>query len=206
MTKWDLEIAELRNAYVALQSARTAIRAEVKERHRALIAAEVAERIGDAELAFAKHLASVKERSGLPITVIQDEVLYTKTWSAWTKWRDLAGLTGERETARSAKTDTARAHWNDDFSVLTVTRGPHGEPLVDGRYVELSNFRRHGFSERLLGDFAGFESDGTWMGQAEESGFVTEIWGDWGKMFDMVAPMIQAAIESGDIPLPRKTS
>lgn len=105
MTKKDYTLAvnELRRHYNELSAHKKSVRAMVKAEFEAKIDFEIARRIEAEELKFANHLAAVKEREGLPVSIIQDHVLRTRTWSRWEKWRDMAGLEPEFVTAESVR-------------------------------------------------------------------------------------------------------
>lgn len=136
-TDYTSEIAELNAAYQANRVANASIAVEVKSKYRAIIASEIAQRKQEADLTFAHHLALVKSRSGMPVGVIQDHVLHTKSWDRWTYWRDLAGISLERVSVTDAKKarelDESAFIWADDFSTLTVKRNSLGhsiEPVI----------------------------------------------------------------------------
>lgn len=98
-----LAVNELRRYYNELTAHRKSIRAIVKAEYEAQIDLEIERRIKTEELKFANHLAAVKERDGIPVSIIQDHVLRTRTWSRWEKWRDLAGLEPEMVAAESGR-------------------------------------------------------------------------------------------------------
>lgn len=131
MTKKDYTLAvnELRRHYNELSAHKKSVRAMVKAEFEAKIDFEIARRIEAEELKFANHLAAVKEREGLPVSIIQDHVLRTRTWSRWEKWRDMAGLEPEFVVAENGRADREKAKeeargyiWADDYSTLTVTK------------------------------------------------------------------------------------
>lgn len=109
MTDYTSEVAELEAAYRANRVANATIVADVRAKYKAQIAREVAALKEDNDRKFAEHLKEVKERTGIPLSVIQDEVLHTRTWSAWTKWRDLADIPPERVVVANARADRAKA-------------------------------------------------------------------------------------------------
>lgn len=135
MTKKDYTLAvnELRRHYNELSAHKKSVRAMVKAEFEAKIDFEIARRIEAEELKFANHLAAVKEREGLPVSIIQDHVLRTRTWSRWEKWRDMAGLEPEFVTVENAREAKARENatyvWSDDYKTLTVLRGTDGKLL-----------------------------------------------------------------------------
>lgn len=156
MVDKSAEIQELAEAYRANRVAKTSIRAEVKEKYRAVIAEEIRERQMENDVRFANRLARVKEAAGLTLRDIQDGVLRTRTWSTWEYWRDLAGLAPERVSASLAKDAEREARKPyrvengrvivtrnesgpvEEFPVASVNRGADGEtyvfwgPLVPG--------------------------------------------------------------------------
>ena len=103
MTDFTAEVAHLDAAYRANRVANTTIAAEVKGKYRAIIAEEIRIRRQEADLEFARTLARVKEESGMPLHIIQDRVLHTKSWNRWTYWRDLANIEPERVTIANAR-------------------------------------------------------------------------------------------------------
>lgn len=107
---YSLGVLELRAAYRAVKEDDGAIRARVKAKYADLIEDEIQAEKRANHLKFARHLASVKERDGIPVSVIQDEVLRTRSWNRWLYWRDLGNIPDEftqkenmREAAREAK-------------------------------------------------------------------------------------------------------
>lgn len=94
---------------------------------------EIQSRIEAEEIKFANHVAAVKERESLPVTVIQDHVLRTRTWNRWERIRDLAGIPGEfvrAEDAREAKRmANAPYRFSDDLLTLTFTKDSKGKDL-----------------------------------------------------------------------------
>lgn len=92
-------IAELSAAYQANRVANASIAAEVKAKYKAMMDAEIRDRRYAADKEFADHMAAVKDKTDMPLTVIQEYVLHTKAWNRWVYWRDLAGIPAERVTA-----------------------------------------------------------------------------------------------------------
>lgn len=128
MVDKSAEIQELAEAYRANRVAKTSIRAEVKEKYRAVIAEEIRERQLENDVRFANRLARVKEAAGLTLRDIQDGVLRTRTWSTWEYWRDLAGLAPERVSASLAKDAEreARKPYRVENGRVIVTRNESG--------------------------------------------------------------------------------
>lgn len=121
-------LEKLHSDYVSLGAAKTIVRAQVKAEFEAKIRVEVKKRVAEAEAEFARNLADAKERYGLTVTAIQDEVLGSRTWSRWEKWRDLMGIEPERKTAegaRAAKRGAEKPYRIEDGKVI-VTRNEHG--------------------------------------------------------------------------------
>lgn len=111
MKDYTVGVSELRDHYNQLRLFKKTVRAQVKMEYEAKISFEIKSRTEEAELKFAKHLAAVKERDDMPVRVIQDEVLRTRTWSAWERIRDLAGVAPEfvrAEDVRELKREAAR--------------------------------------------------------------------------------------------------
>lgn len=134
MTDYTSEIIELDAAYQANRVARAAVTAEVKSKYRTIIKNEIEQKVRELDKTFADHLAAVKERSGLPVGLIQEHVLHTKSWDRWTYWRDLADIEPEkviranaREEARDAEIQNRGWSYSAADAVLTVFRDHHGE-------------------------------------------------------------------------------
>lgn len=128
MVDKSAEIQELAEAYQANRVAKATIRAEVKEKYRAIVAEEIRERQTENDVRFAKRLARVKEMTGLTLREIQDGVLRTRTWSVWEYWRNLAGLAPERVSAGLAK-DAEREErkpYRVENGKIIVTRNESG--------------------------------------------------------------------------------
>src|SRR5690606_19135199 len=104
------------------------IRAEVKEKYRAIMAEEIRERQMENDVRFAKRLERVKEAAGLTLRDIQDGVLRTRTWSTWEYWRDLAGIAPGRVSAGLAKDAEreARKPYRVEDGKIAVTRNADG--------------------------------------------------------------------------------
>lgn len=137
MPDYTSEIAELSAAYQANRVANATISHEVRNKYRAIIAAEIDERKRETDKKFADHLAAVKSRANLPVGIIQDHVLHTKAWSRWVYWRDLAGLAPEKVSVGLAREAALRENatflWSEDYGTLTVkknSRGQEIEPVI----------------------------------------------------------------------------
>lgn len=147
-TDYTADIAELNAYYQANRVANASIAVEVKSKYRAIIAAEIAQRKQEADLAFAHHLALVKARSGMPVGIIQDHVLHTKSWDRWTYWRDLAGISLERVSVTDAKKarelENATFLWSDDYLTLTVKRNSLGTILDHPVVYDMSTNQKNG--------------------------------------------------------------
>ena len=133
MKDYTAEVVELQAAYTANRVANASISTEVKSKYRARIAEEIRNLKAEVDKRFADHLARVKERSGMPLTVIQEDVLHTKSWDRWVYWRDLANIAPERVSvaeARKAKADENAAFvWDLDARKLTLKRNRAGKIL-----------------------------------------------------------------------------
>lgn len=137
MKDYTLAVNELRTHYNELSVYKKSVKAQVKAEYEAKMDFEIQSRIEAEEIKFANHVAAVKERENLPVTVIQDHVLRTRTWSRWERIRDLAGIPGEfvrAEDARQAKRLANSAFlWSEDRRILTVQKDSKGgeiEPVV----------------------------------------------------------------------------
>lgn len=104
---YSASIAELNSLYVANQVANSSIKTEVHAKYRPIIEREIKERKLANDREFAEHLARVKERSGMPLTVIQDHVLHTRGWDRWAYYRDLAGIPSRRSKHMTSDGDNA---------------------------------------------------------------------------------------------------
>lgn len=143
MKDYTLAVNELRDHYNALRVFRKSVREQVKTEFESKIDFEIKTRTEAEELKFANHVAAVKERENLPVRVIQDHVLRTRTWSRWEYFRDLAGIPGEfvkAEDIRKAKEEAENPfHWAEDFSTLTVTKNSALEDIEPATYYLSTN-------------------------------------------------------------------
>lgn len=173
MADYTSEVAELSAAYQANRSANAVINTEVRGKYRAIIAAEIEERKATNDKKFADHLARVKERSGIPVGVIQDHILHTKSWDRWTYWRDLGEIPAEQVSRSLAREERKVAEergkitfeWRD--KVLYVLKNPAtGETLPHEIAVPLYNQKSwyQGVDptpvEKAVNDLAGGRSEG----------------------------------------------
>lgn len=142
---YTLAVQELRDHYNQLTALRKSIRSLVKAEFEPKIDFEIQRRIGLEEEKFANHVAAVKERESLPVTVIQDHVLRTRSWSRWVEIRDRAGLPGEMvkaEDVREAKRlEKSHFRWSDDYATLTVVKSVKGEDLETPVEYDMSTNR-----------------------------------------------------------------
>ena len=147
-TDYTSEVIALEQAYQAMLTAKTVARNEIKRRHRAAIKQETDQAIAEAEYKFAQRLM-VEHTAGLPVGVIQDQVLHTKDWNTWRKWRDLAGIKPSRVLVAEAKAEREAAEerekitfdWRD--GVLYVLKNPvTGEKLP--HEIAIPYFRESG--------------------------------------------------------------
>ena len=143
MSKFDAEVIELKEAYRINKIANAAIRTEVREKYKEVIAQEIKERKIANDVKFARRLAEVKERSGMTVSAIQDEVFGSRTWSRWEYWRDLMGIAPERETA-AAKRGTAKPYRIED-GVVIVTRNADG-PVEEFRIESVVGNEKVGYA------------------------------------------------------------
>lgn len=136
---YTAEVAELEAAYRANRVANASIATEVRSKYRAIIADEIRRRKQEADVQFAHHMARVKARTGIPLNVIQDEVLHTRSWDRWTYWRDLAGIEPERVSVSAAKAareaEEAGCRWepfNNEFGfALVLTKAENDAAFSD---------------------------------------------------------------------------
>lgn len=122
---------ELRQAYRSFvefkRSSRESIRREYLELAEEKIRAEHERALHE----FSTFLADMKDRQGLTVGQIQDEVLRTKSWRVWEVLRDAAGIPPERSPRAGAADKPGRKsgktgdyEWNDDYTMLTVFHVP----------------------------------------------------------------------------------
>lgn len=127
MNKSDA-LAKLRREYVDLGVQKKVVRAQVKADFEVKIQMEIQRRVAEAEAEFARHLAAEKERHDLTVSSIQDEVLRTRTWTRWEKWRDMADIEPERvsiQYSREKRRDEGKPYRIED-GVVIVTRNAEG--------------------------------------------------------------------------------
>lgn len=147
MSKFDAEVIELKEAYRINKIANAAIRTEVREKYKEVIAQEIKERKLANDVKFARRLAEVKERSGMTVSAIQDEVFGSRTWSRWEYWRDLMGILPERESTekvRAAKRGTEKPYRIED-GVVIVTRNADG-PVEEFRIENVAGNEKVGYA------------------------------------------------------------
>lgn len=146
MTDYTAAITELDRAYRANRQVNATIAAEVKAKYAIIIADEIRMRKQEADYEFAKHLAHVKERTGMPLNVIQDHVLRTKSWDRWTYWRDLAEIAPERVQMANAREEREKEkagyRWeicadNPVGYALVLTRNQKGEEVDEVRFTDI---------------------------------------------------------------------
>lgn len=146
MKDYTLGVNELRTHYNELRLFKKSVRAQVKMEYEAKIDFEIRSRVEAEELKFANHLAAVKERDAMPVRIIQDEVLRTRTWNVWERIRDLAGVEPEfvrSEDAREGKRQAKAAVWvSEDRTVLTVRKDSHGKELEEAVEYDLTTNRK----------------------------------------------------------------
>lgn len=98
----DAEIERLNRDYVKMREEVKLISDRVRRRHQEAIRQEIAREKAEAEGEFAASVARAL-RNGVPGTAIQDEVLHTRSWQAWKKWRDMSGVGDLRAEKRAEK-------------------------------------------------------------------------------------------------------
>lgn len=145
MKDYTLAVNELRTHYNELSIYKKSVKAQVKAEYEAKMDFEIQSRIEAEEIKFANHVAAVKERENLPVTVIQDHVLRTRTWSRWERIRDLAGIPGEfvrAEDAREAKRLADSPFlWSKNHATLTVRKDSKGQE-IDPVVYDLSTLKQ----------------------------------------------------------------
>lgn len=196
MPDYTSAVAELSAAYQANRVANAVIATEVKNKYRDVIRREIEERKRAADLEFAQHLARVKAESGVPLTVIQEHVLHTKSWDRWTYWRDLADIAPERVLAKSGtagkagKISESAFRWTEDFAFVTVLQYGDIEISVPVEY-DMSTLRKIG---------------GRWWPDAIDSGAeraaVAEIGGTGNAWVQSLSDEIQRRIDAGNVIAP----
>jgi hypothetical protein len=193
LTDYTSAVAELSAAYQANRVANAVIATEVKNKYREQIRAEIEERKRAADLEFARHLARVKNETGIPLTLIQEHVLHTKSWDRWTYWRDLAEIAPERVAGKSSRVQTRdnRAFdWGDDYLILTVRMFEKIELDQPVEY-DMSTLRKVG---------------GKWWPDAIDSGAeraaVEQIGGNGAAWTRALDAEIQAQIDAGNLSTP----
>lgn len=143
MKDYTVAVNELRTHYNELAIFKKTVKAQVKAEFEAKMDFEIQSRIEAEEIKFANHVAAVKEREDLPVTVIQDHVLRTRTWNRWERIRDLAGIPGEFVRAEDARETKRRENavflWADDYSTLTVQKDVDGVPIKPFVYDMTTN-------------------------------------------------------------------
>jgi len=191
MKDYTVAINELRTHYNELSVLKKTIRAQVKAEYEAKIDFEIQRRTEAAELKFANHVAAVKERENLPVSVIQDHVLRTRTWSRWERIRDLAGIPAEfvrAEDAREAKRrDEATFVWGD--GILTVRKNSRGESITPLEY-NLSTLRR--------------VPGGLWWPDAHDAEAERDVARDDKSFLKMLSEEIQRQIDAGTLANPEE--
>lgn len=189
MKDYTLAVNELRTHYNELAIFKKTVKAQVKAEFEAKMDFEIQSRIEAEEVKFANHVAAVKEREDLPVTVIQDHVLRTRTWNRWERIRDLAGIPGEfvrAEDVRAAKRrENAVFLWADDYSTLTVQKDAQGNAIA-----------------HLVYDMSTNSKFGTiwWPDATDRDSDMNARHGDEGQAFArMVSDEIQRAIDAGHV-------
>lgn len=190
MTKdYTAEIAELDAAYQANRVANATIAIEVRNRYRSIIAAEIATLKAENDKKFADHLARVKERSGMPVGIIQDHVLHTRAWNRWLYWRDLAEIPGERVSVRNAREERQKENaaflWSDDYATLTVRKNTRGEDIEPVVYDMSTNSQ---------------DAAGRWWPDATDQIHEREVARDDRQFLRALHDEIQRQIDEGNVP------
>lgn len=195
MPDYTSEIAELSAAYQANRVANATISHEVRNKYRAIIAAEIDERKRETDKKFADHLAAVKSRANLPVGIIQDHVLHTKAWSRWVYWRDLAGLAPEKVSvglAREANLlEKSHFRWSDDYATVTVVKSVKGEELETPVEYDMS-------TNQLVGEY--YWPDAV-SESAERAAWEIDGLPAWKRQLHAE---IEAQIEAGNVPAPNE--
>lgn len=199
MKDYTVAVNELRNHYNELTVFKKSVRAQVKAEYEAKMDFEIQSRIEAEEIKFANHVAAVKERENLPVTVIQDHVLRTRTWNRWERIRDLAGIPGEfvrAEDAREAKRlANSPFQWSEDRLVLTVTKDSKGLPLSEAVIFDMTTNRKIG--DKWWPESGTPEENG--VSQAEREAKKQDA-----KFLLYVSEEIQRAIDAGTIDNPEQ--
>lgn len=196
MKDYTVAVNELRTHYNELAIFKKTVKAQVKAEFEAKMDFEIQSRIEAEEIKFANHVAVVKEREDLPVTVIQDHVLRTRTWNRWERIRDLAGIPGEfvrAENIRDAKRlENATFLWSDDYATLTVKKNSRGKTLSPELVYDMST------NAKVRG--------GLWWPDSQDQDYDIRVMKeDEDFQFrKMVSAEIQRAIDAGDIDNPEE--
>lgn len=118
----------LRAFYLENRKQAREVKSRVREKYRDLIEQEIAREQESIDYEFARALADVKDRFNIPVTRLMDEVLRSRSWDRWEKWRDLAGLPDEMTRLRDSKDaeKEARKPYRVEDGKIIVTRNEHG--------------------------------------------------------------------------------
>lgn len=118
----------LRAFYLENRRKAREVKSRVREKYREVIEQEIAREQQAVDYEFARSLAEVKERFNIPVTRLMDEVLRSRSWDRWEKWRDLAGIPDETTRVQGAKDAEreARKPYRVENGRVFVTRNEHG--------------------------------------------------------------------------------
>lgn len=181
-------IAELSAAYQANRVANASIAAEVKAKYKAMIDAEIRDRRYAADKEFADHMAAVKDKTDMPLTVIQEYVLHTKAWNRWVYWRDLAGIPAERVTAGLEREERNKQYrWDrieyrgEERDALVWLKDPKGKNaekpihiLIDHDYLHIPD----------------------WI--SDELPYILSLWSNRDKLMALAQPIIDERFKKED--------
>lgn len=195
MTKdFTADIAELQAHYTANRVANASIATEVRNKYRTIIEAEIRTRKAEVDKEFADHLARVKARSGMPLSVIQEHVLHTKAWSRWTYWRDLAEIAPERISVTNAREEAKIAAM--PFRVEEDPENPFG---WTAKLIVTQNEAGEQIAPFEVRDFNIEESANKFLPYPVLKAYVdvANLWGDRHAFNRAAKPAIEAAYRAG---------
>ena len=147
MERNDVVLDDLAREYRELGRLKKTVRAEVRADFEEQIRREIERRIGAAEMTFAHRLAEAKDAYGLKVTDIMDQVLHSRAWNRWSKWRELAGMKPERVVQaeiRQAKADDRKPYRIEDGKII-VLRNASG-PVEPFEILEVRGGRAWGYN------------------------------------------------------------
>lgn len=145
MTDHTYTVAALQDARGRLMDTKRQIKSEEERKAKAAAQIVIAERIRDAEIAFAKELARANAE-GVPQSVLRRDVLRTNTWDVWTYWRDLAEIEPERVIIRNAKAErealNAGSRWDLVEGLFYLQKDKTGQKIEPPIIYRIDSIRK----------------------------------------------------------------